>query len=248
MNTLSAISKIHTVISECIEIAKKNEWISSYLDHIDFPVVKVDLTGKIAGIHTRLREGKDVIRINKELFEKNTDYILNQTVPHEVAHMIQYRMFGFDRNPVTGRRYCAPHGKEWKMIMNILGKEAKRCHNLDTSSLSTGRKMKHWIYKCDCMEHQITTIRHNRILKGKKYYCKKCDSVIKFVGEDTGTVTHKKVEKKDNHFYAGQSVTFKATRGRIMKGTIIRVNKKTVTIDAGQDGKWRVSPVFVINS
>ena len=42
-------------------------------------------------------------------------------------------------------------------------------------------------------------------------------------------------------FVRGDSVRFTGKRGATVKGTVEKVNPKTVVVDAGVDGKWRVT-------
>lgn len=40
----------------------------------------------------------------------------------------------------------------------------------------------------------------------------------------------------------GETVQFTARGGRQVSGEIAKINQKTVTVDAGPDGRWKVSP------
>ena len=42
-------------------------------------------------------------------------------------------------------------------------------------------------------------------------------------------------------FVRGDSVRFTGKRGATVRGTVEKVNPKTVVVDAGVDGKWRVT-------
>ncbi len=43
----------------------------------------------------------------------------------------------------------------------------------------------------------------------------------------------------------GQRVQFTATDGRLIKGVLVRMNRKSVTIATDDGHEWRVSPTFV---
>jgi len=141
---------------------------------IELPVVEIkfDLTGRTAGeAHFREKAfgGWDLkLRFNLNIAEMQLEDFLKETVPHEVAHL------------VTVFQFQSPgHGKHWQNVMrecfNIV--EPTRCHNYKTNSAR-----RTFIYKCSCREHEITSIIHNRIKKGRKYYCKGCKTPLTFWG------------------------------------------------------------------
>ncbi|MCW8944600.1 MAG: hypothetical protein OQL27_07480, partial [Sedimenticola sp.] len=51
--------------------------------------------------------------------------------------------------------------------------EASRCHSYDVSR-SSRRSLKRFSYQCECRTHELTSIRHNRVLKGLRYHCVNC--------------------------------------------------------------------------
>jgi len=91
---------------------------------------------------------------------------MTTTVPHEVAHYVADILFGF--------KNIRPHGKEWQAIMCKLGVEPQVTGNYDLSGISMKRQRR-FTYVCDCMSHELTTVRHNKISRGKaQYFCGKC--------------------------------------------------------------------------
>lgn len=127
-------------------------------------IVRFDLTGKAAGMAIFPPRATPVIRYNALLLAENRDDFLRRTVPHEVAHIIARRLFG---------KKIKPHGPEWRQVMQLFGAEAARCHNYDVSR-SSQRKVKRFSYRCDCRTHQLSSIRHNRVLQGQRYLCIVC--------------------------------------------------------------------------
>lgn len=79
--------------------------------------------GTTAGV---ARYGHHVVDLNAQLFLENPKYFFNQTIPHEVAHLASYHIHGMKG---------LGHGKEWKVIMSLIGREPKRCHNLDVTNV-----------------------------------------------------------------------------------------------------------------
>ena len=46
--------------------------------------------------------------------------------------------------------------------------------------------------------------------------------------------------------HVGARVQFDSRkRGRIIEGTVTKINRKSVKLDCGNDGKWSVSPTFI---
>jgi len=131
--------------------------------------VRFDLRGKSAG-QVRIRpQGQYVIRYNLELLKRQGADFLNETVPHEVAHVLAYHRHGPN---------IRPHGREWQRIMRQLGAEPSRCHDYDVSGLSA-RQLQYFQYHCDCMEHQLSSIRHNKVAKGQRYLCRRCGEPLR---------------------------------------------------------------------
>ena len=238
---MTDLDSVKKVIVGCLNTAVK---VFPELKNIAQPHVTLDLNGKVAGQHvfnTILKT--HTVRVNQVLLDENREEMLSQTVPHEVAHMIVTFLFGCERNWKTRKRLVAPHGKEWKMVMGVLGKEATRCHTMDVSNAG-GRRLRRFSYKCNCnTKHALTSIRHNRIQKGQyTLSCRNCGGQLVWEGSGK-TVTPRRVPTR-NVFTKGQVVSFSDRKGNEVKGTIKRVNKKTCTIDTPA-GKWRVSPTLL---
>jgi SprT protein len=128
------------------------------------PVIRFDLRGRAAG-QARTRDGRTCeIRYNLALLLRQPDDFLARTVPHETAHVVAFRLYG---------PRVQPHGREWRAIMRLFGAEPTRCHDYDVEGLQT-RRLRRFHYRCDCRSHQLTSIRHNRILEGRVYLCRQC--------------------------------------------------------------------------
>lgn len=139
--------------------------------------VKFDLTGKAAGMAIFPLRSAPIIRYNALLLTENRDDFLKRTVPHEVAHIVARRLFG---------KKIRPHGPEWRQVMQLFGAEASRCHNYDVSR-SSRRTLKRYPYRCDCRTHQLSSIRHNRVLQGQSYHCRSCrQPLIELAKSDQG--------------------------------------------------------------
>ena len=131
--------------------------------------VSFDLKGRAAGIY-RVHDKHRVIRYNPYIFAKYFSNNLKTTVPHEVAHYITDIIYGL--------RNIKPHGAEWRETMRALGAEPQVTANYDLTGVPL-RQVKRYVYRCDCSTHNLSSIRHNRVLHGGAiYYCRNCSKQI----------------------------------------------------------------------
>jgi SprT protein len=114
------------------------------------------------------------LALNYPLLQREGTSALNTTVGHEVAHFIVHALYG---------RKAQAHGKEWRYVMqDVLGLPAERTHQFAVADLKS-RTLQTFAYKCDCMKHTFTSIRHNRVQSGKQEYrCKKCRNKLVYEG------------------------------------------------------------------
>jgi len=66
-----------------------------------------------------------LIDINMTLFRDNVQHILNETIPHEMGHLVQFNKFDLKGVSTPG------HGVHWKEAMRIMGKVPHKHHTLD---------------------------------------------------------------------------------------------------------------------
>jgi len=133
------------------------------------PLVRVDLRGQTAGQFRIERDGRAVIRYNLGLLRRYRERFLRQTVPHEVAHYLAFARYG---------RNIRPHGPEWQRIVRALGGAPERCHDYDTAGLGA-RRLRRFLYHCGCGEHELSSVRHNRVGRGASYLCRRCGEPLR---------------------------------------------------------------------
>ncbi len=126
--------------------------------------IRFDLRGRSAGQVRRHASGVWLVRYNPVLLARHGEDFLASTIPHEVAHVIAYRLHG---------HRIQPHGPEWRALMSHFGAAPARCHDFDISGLPT-RTLTRYPYHCACRTHLLTSIRHHRILRGHRYQCRSC--------------------------------------------------------------------------
>jgi SprT protein len=132
----------------------------------DLPAVEWTLKGRCAG---RAFCIENRIKFNPILLQQNVEDFILQTVPHEIAHLINHALHG---------RFVKPHGREWKKIMTTLGLEPLRCHNYATQPVIIRRPQRRHVYYCACRTHWVTQIIHNRMRKGASYSCQRCGAFL----------------------------------------------------------------------
>ncbi len=145
-------NKIITRVIDCLDIAAiKTGRI------FETPEIRLDLRGHQAG---QAIPARWLLRFNPQIAQQDTERFIREVSAHEVAHLVTYKVWR-----------TLDHGDDFKKVMNWLGEEANRCHDFDSKP---SRIIRRFEYFCSCSQHNLTTIRHNRILKGQTYRCRKC--------------------------------------------------------------------------
>ena len=170
-------------MEETLDICRKK-----YGKDIPTPPLKFAHLGRRAGIcqyvmpswinnHTTTA----TIIINPDFFVKYYDDMLNDTVPHEVAHYISVFIHG-ERG--------SGHGWLWKSVMHAIGLSGDRCHTYSMEGVKTRRPMP-FKYTCGCddgtKEHLVSSVIHRKhqlaLSVGRKgYRCQKCRQHLVYQG------------------------------------------------------------------
>ena len=116
-------------VKECFNIAA-----ARFNTTFRWPNIRFDKRGTTAGIANGT---KWELNFNMVLLNENVEHFIEQTVAHEVAHLIDHQVYDshtprFDRSGRRKKR--TPHGRNWKNIMMVLGVPADRCHDMDVSN------------------------------------------------------------------------------------------------------------------
>jgi SprT protein len=154
--------RVNNKISDCI-----NKLEEKFGTKLRFPTIGFDIRGQVAGY---AYWSKNKIRLNLKAFELEPEDMIENTVPHELAHLYARRHFG---------HRIKPHGNEWKTVMRALGIEAKRCHSYALPMARSHKKYSVHCEKCN-FGFELTKIRINKMRKGTNYRHRKCGGKLVF--------------------------------------------------------------------
>lgn len=138
----------------------------------EMPAVEVlfDLSGQAAGqFRWTAAPVHCVIRFNPWVFAADFAHHLDETVAHEVAHYVTYRLYG--------PRSIA-HGVEWRRVMRAFGMPARATGHYSLAGVPVRRQVRH-VYRCDCRSHELSSTRHNRLQRGERYRCGSCGGLLR---------------------------------------------------------------------
>ena len=125
---------------------------------ITLPAValRFDLRGRVAGMAGHMNRRDWYMRFNTDMMQNESwDHLINDTVPHELAHIVCF-VRGSDRG----------HGYEWKRTCRDLGGTGTRCHNEEV----TYAKGRTYTYTTATgVSVVLSETRHRRVQKGQSY-------------------------------------------------------------------------------
>lgn len=73
--------------------------------------------------------GTMLVEINMILYRDNVEEILNDTIPHEIGHLVQFKVF----HQAEFAKRTQGHGAEWQEAMRQMGKDPHKYHNFDVT-------------------------------------------------------------------------------------------------------------------
>lgn len=152
-------SQHHACVKALSRYIERARAAGLWLPHWPPPKLSFTQRGKAAGsAHLQHWE----IRLNPLLLMDNCQAFLEEVIPHELCHLLVFKRHG----------RTAPHGREWKLMMQqLFALPGKTTHQMDISKV-VGEQ---FIYHCGCREHPLSLRRHNNVQRGKsRYLCRHC--------------------------------------------------------------------------
>lgn len=134
-----------------------------------------------------------VMRINPAFLVAHPDKMIEETIPHELAHLAIHEIYYLGKNQVVDA-----HGYEWKQMMRKIGADDSRTHDLEIDSKHAIHKTKYG-YKCSVCSAPIPVGSkiHTNIQRGKQYTPRCCgrSANLVYVGV-IGQVSNKDATQK----------------------------------------------------
>lgn len=155
--TVEAMKKVDEFCKKADEVFGTN-----LLGKVD---VEFGLCGLTAGTALYKRSGNHVIDLNIEGLQKFEHEMLNETIPHEIAHLVVRAVHGYRKN---GKK-VQPHGKEFKAVCRVLGCSEETYHSMD---LTPARKTREFMVtsRCGRIQSKFTSVRINKMRRKGTVY------------------------------------------------------------------------------
>ena len=111
------MSRYQLIKEACCEVVRRGN--AAFNLNLPPVTVSMDLRGRCAGLAS-MRKGKFYVRLNIDMIRDDAklQHILEQTIPHEMAHIFCYH------KPLLGKS----HNSGWKYVCQVLGGNGARCH------------------------------------------------------------------------------------------------------------------------
>ena len=147
---------VRNKVAECIRIAEQRF-------NVTMPEIQIrfDLKGRAAGI-AGWRGKHYYLRFNVQhmaLGGQTWDHLLNDTVPHEVAHTVCQAFPNFGRN----------HDAGWKRVCVALGGNGRRCYSEDDAPEAVAAARPYVYITTQGHEVRVTKVMHAKIQSGGNY-------------------------------------------------------------------------------
>lgn len=137
----------------------------AYAMQMPIPDVVFDLRGHThAGFAVY---SKYLLRFNIEMLATYGHDYIEDTVPHEVAHLVVYAVNGMVA-PRLPNGKVDHHGEMWKAVMHLFNAKPTRCHNYHTDTqVVKANDPKYHVYRCSKCNHHLrfTNKRHQMLTK-----------------------------------------------------------------------------------
>ena len=147
MNQIELKAAIIAKVKEVHELARRI--IPEYNRFVAHPIVTFYDKDNAAG----LAYGSGRVAFNLHVFAQDPQRFINDTVPHEMAHIV-CAATGLGRG----------HDKGWKRVCALLGGSAERCYSADGLDIKLARQRKRYEYRGSCgTVVMVSDVRHKQM-------------------------------------------------------------------------------------
>lgn len=158
---MHTLAEFTAAVKACIKLASEKY---GQMPNID---IKYDLKGRAAG-YAGCQGNYFFMRFNKEAMQVDWDHMVNDTIPHEVAHIVQF-WHKHLRDPDIwkgSRGYVRQsHGPKFKEICRLLGGSGDRCHTMELTKAKK-KTVRRFIWTDNYgNEVRFTTKTHNSVMR-----------------------------------------------------------------------------------
>ena len=203
-----------SAVEACLE--KADEMYG--LDLVAWTEITTNLKGRNAGEAARCASGRYVVRINRQYIDDNFDYIVNDTIPHEIAHLVCFA------NPKLGSK----HDNGWKTVCRSLGGSGTRCHHNEVI-YAKGTTYRYILANGETVT--LSDRRHKKVQSGLTYRTKKGGRIDQYCD-------HKVIGIR------GQRVDEHANTDRVVQRAASSQNEKTSQHPRVGTKKYHVACLF----
>jgi len=152
------MDKIQKKLNELVQLAEKLFYPGKFGD------ITFKMNSRLTSTAGRAFYDRGYMDFSTSLYEANQEEFLLDTVPHEFAHMVAFRVYNS-----TG------HDNRWRYVVEQLGGTSNRCHNYQVAQR---KQTKSYQFKCACRVHEFTPQRYAWVKKGKQYKCNTCNQLL----------------------------------------------------------------------
>lgn len=152
------MDKIQKKLNELVQLAEKLFYPGKFGD------ITFKMNSRLTSTAGRAFYDRGYMDFSTSLYEANREEFLLDTVPHEFAHMVSYRVYG-----------TRGHDRNWRFVVEQLGGVANRCHSFQVTKR---QQSKTYQFKCACRVHEFTPQRYAWVKKGKQYKCTHCNQSL----------------------------------------------------------------------
>lgn len=153
------IEQVKAKVQECI--AKAEARFGIKMPNVQ---IRFDLKGRAAGV-AGYRGTNFYVRFNVQhmaLGGQTWEHLLNDTVPHELAHTVCQAFPQFGRN----------HDAGWKRVCVALGGNGRRCYSEDDAPEAVAAARPYVYITTQGHEVRVTKVMHAKIQRGASYTAK----------------------------------------------------------------------------